>query len=113
MQDGHATDYSLPDPDMESDVNDLQVALDKLEDAAKATPAPGLDDALARRLSHATRAPAAAMLAAMWSPRVAEPLQSISPALAAAAHAEMLNGYAMTEGRGIPNLVRVLVYKAV
>ena len=105
VQDGHDTEYSLPDPDADADVNDLQAALDRLEDAAKATPSPGLDDELARRLSHATRAPAAAMLAATWSPRIAEPLQGISPALAAAAHAEMLNGYAMTEGKGIPNWV--------
>ena len=91
MQDGHDTDYSLPDPDLEADVSDLQAALDRLEDAAKVTRAPGLDDDLARRLSHATRAPAAAMLAATWCPRLAEPLQGISPALAAAAHAEVLN----------------------
>lgn len=107
MQDGHDTQYTLPDPDLDVDLNDLQAALETLEEAATATPfnSPGFDDELARHLSHATRAPAAAMLAAMWSPRVAEPLQSISPALAAAAHAEMLNGYAMTEGQGIPSMV--------
>ena len=105
LQDGHETDYVLPQPDVTEDLNDFLSALKKLEATVEGSPAPILDDQQARRLSHATRAPAAAMLAAIWSPRLAEPLQSISPSLASVAHAEMLNGLTMAASDGFPSMV--------
>lgn len=105
LQDGHETDYVLPQQDVTEDLSDFVSALEKLEAVVQDIPAPALDDQQARRLSHATRAPAAAMLAAIWSPRLAEPLQSISPSLASVAHAEMLNGLTMAATNGFPSMV--------
>jgi hypothetical protein len=106
MQGVRDVPYELADPDVAEDLLELQRALAALEAAAAAAPLGALDDALARRLSAATRAPAAALLAAVWSPKLAEPLQSASPALAAAAHAEALNGFSMADSEGLPDCVR-------
>eukprot|EP00892_Ulva_mutabilis_P008110 jgi/Ulvmu1/5671/UM024_0018.1 len=94
----------MPHPGAGRSLAHVRDCLDIVEAAAKKVPAGAVDDALARELGSAFRASAAAVLGAAWSSQLAEPLHSVSPALAAAAHTAAMQRLNRRTGlRGLPD----------
>lgn len=97
----------MPNPGAARVLSHVRDCLDIVEAAAKKVPAGAVDDALARELGTAFRASSAAVLGAAWSSQLAEPLHSVSPALAAFAHQAAMQRLNRRGGlRGLPDKVR-------
>lgn len=97
----------MPHPSVARRLAHMREGLDILEAAAKKVPVGAVDDALARDLGAAFRASSAAVLGAAWSSQLAEPLTSVSPSLAAAAHHYAIQRINRRPGvRGLPDRVR-------